>query len=100
MCSPIGTSPPTVRAYTVSYTIVLASRARVGARADNDLGKVSRVKKNCLSNTVMVSRARVGARAEVTKNDLEKVSRKNNLKKKRNSFLPTMGCLSNNLSIR
>ena len=49
----------------------------MGARADNDLGKVSRVKKNCLSNTVLVSRARVGARAEVTKNDLGKVSRKN-----------------------
>ena len=45
---------------------------------NDELGKVSRVKKNCLSNTVLVSRARVGARAEVTKNDLEKVSRKNN----------------------
>ena len=77
MCSPIGASlSPSVLAYTFFYT-VLASRARVGARADNDLGKVSRVKKNCLSNTVLVSRARVGARAEVTKNDLETVSRKN-----------------------
>ena len=39
---PIGTSAPTVRSYTLSYT-VLASRARVGARAEvtkNDLGKV------------------------------------------------------------
>ena len=42
---PIGTSAPTVRSYTHSYT-VLASGARVGARADvkkNDLGKVSRI---------------------------------------------------------
>ena len=40
---PIGTSAPTVRSYTLSYT-VLASRARVGARVEvkNDLGKVSR----------------------------------------------------------
>ena len=41
---PIGTSAPTVRSYTHSYT-VLASGARVGARVEvkkNDLGKVSR----------------------------------------------------------
>ena len=45
---PIGTSAPTVRLYTLSYT-VLASRARVGARVEitkNDLGKVSRKEKN------------------------------------------------------
>ena len=30
---PIGTSAPTVRSYTVSYTM-LASRARVGARVE------------------------------------------------------------------
>ena len=50
MCSPIGTSPPTVQAYTVSYTIVLASRSRVGARAEvtkNYLGKV--LKRNIFS---------------------------------------------------
>ena len=42
---PIGTSAPTVRSYTLSYT-VLASGARVGARVEvkkNDLGKVSRI---------------------------------------------------------
>ena len=41
---PIGTSAPTVRSYTVSYT-VLALRARVGVRIEvkkNNLGKVSR----------------------------------------------------------
>ena len=41
---PIGASAPTVRSYTLSYT-VLASRARVGARVEvkkNDLGKVSK----------------------------------------------------------
>ena len=41
---PIGTSAPTGRSYTLSYT-VLASRARVGARVEvkkNDLGKVSK----------------------------------------------------------
>ena len=45
---PIGTSAPTVRLYTLSYT-VLVSRARVGARVDitkNDLGKVSRKEKS------------------------------------------------------
>ena len=63
MCSPIGTSfPPTVRAYTFFYTM-LESRAR----AEDDLGKVSRKKKKI---------AGVGGRAEVTKNDLGKVSRK------------------------
>ena len=44
MCTPIGSSAPTVRPYTLSNT-VLASRSRVGARAEvtkNDLGKVSR----------------------------------------------------------
>ena len=43
---PIGTSAPTVRLYTLSYT-VLVSRARVGARVEitkNDLGKVSKKK--------------------------------------------------------
>ena len=45
---PIGTSAPTVRLYTLSYT-VLASRARVGVRVEitkNDLVKVSRKEKN------------------------------------------------------
>ena len=38
-------SAPTVRAYTVSYTTMLALRAKVGVRAEvtkNDIGKVSR----------------------------------------------------------
>ena len=42
---PIGTSAPTVRSYTLSYT-VYASRVRVGATVEvkkNDLGKVSRI---------------------------------------------------------
>ena len=42
MCTQKGGSTPTVRLYTLSYTM-LASRARVGARAEvtnNDLGKV------------------------------------------------------------
>ena len=72
MCSPIGTSPPTLRANTVSYTIVLASRARVGARAEvTTKFREGFKRKNILfSYTVLVLRARVGARAEVTKNDL------------------------------
>ena len=43
MCTQKGGSTPTVRLYTLSYTM-LASRARVGARAEvtnNDLGKAS-----------------------------------------------------------
>ena len=42
---PIGTSAPTVRSYTLSYT-VYASRVRVGATVEvkkNDLGKVSNI---------------------------------------------------------
>ena len=45
---PIGTSAPTVRLYSLPYT-VLVSRARVGARVEitkNDLGKISRKKKH------------------------------------------------------
>ena len=55
-------------------------RSESGSESRNnkdDLGKVSREKNILFSYTVLVSRARVGARAEVTKNDLEKVSRKN-----------------------
>ena len=59
-------------------TVGIKCKSRSDSRSNkDDLGKVSREKNILFSYTVLVSRARVGARAEVTKNDLEKVSRKN-----------------------
>ena len=61
---PIGTSAPTVRSYTLSYT-VLASRARVGARVEvNKLG-LSCAKLRVVELKIGVRNINVGWKIEV-----------------------------------